>query len=81
MVRDRHGKYYLPVDKNKNISKTNGGGSKKRGTTTWDAVRILQGPNNPQIDITEFTFATSKGTKTMFRSIWGHRLRVIIIMT
>ena len=66
MVRNRHGKYYLPVDKNKNFSRANGSvgnqAGKKPGFTTWAAVRIMQGPNNPRIDITDFTFATSKGT-------------------
>ena len=65
MVRNRHGKYYLPVDKSKNFSRTNGSvgnqAGKKPGFTTWNAVRILQGPWNPQIDITDFTFATSMG--------------------
>ena len=61
-VIERGGKYYLPVVPNENISQANGGGSKMSGTTTWNAVRILQGPKKPRIDITDFTFANRKGS-------------------
>ena len=62
-VIERGGKYYLPVDPSENISKANGSVDqthKKPGTTTWNAVRIIQGPGHPQIDITDFTFANRK---------------------
>ena len=61
-VIERGGKYYLPVNPDENISQANGGGSKMSGTTTWNAVRILQGPKKPRIDITDFTFANRKGS-------------------
>ena len=64
-VIERGGKYYLPVKTSENISQANGSDDKthkKPGTTTWNAVRILQGPARPQIDITDFTFANRKGT-------------------
>ena len=64
-VTERGGKYYLPVDPNENISKANGSADnigKKPGTTTWNAVRIIQGPERPQIDITDFTFANREGS-------------------
>ena len=63
-VIERDGKYYLPVDQTENISQANGNAgetTKMRGTTTWNAVRIIQGPGNPQIDITDFTYANRKG--------------------
>ena len=61
-VIERDGKYYLPLNPDENISQANGGGSKMSGTTTWNAVRILQGPKKPRIDITDFTFAKRKGS-------------------
>ena len=64
-VIERGGKYYQLVDPNENISKANGSADnigKRRGTTTWNAVRIIQGPVRPQIDITDFTFANRKGS-------------------
>ena len=61
-VIDRGGKYYLPLNPDENISQANGGSGKMSGTTTWNAVRILQGPKKPQIDITDFTFANRKGS-------------------
>ena len=35
---------------------------KMPGTTTWNAVRIVQGPTKPQIDITDFTYANREGS-------------------
>ena len=64
-VIERGGKYYLPVDSSENISQANGSvdqTNKKPGTTTWNAVRIIQGPERAQIDITDFTFANRKGS-------------------
>ena len=61
----RDGKYYLPVDPTQNISQANGSWDKVHkmpGTTTWSAVRIIQGPSKPQIDITDFTYANRKGS-------------------
>ena len=71
-VIERDGKYYLPVDPTKNISKANGSEDKTNkmpGTTTWNAVRIIQGPANPQIDITDFTYANRKGPSDL--NIWS----------
>jgi len=61
-VIERGGKYFLPVDRSENISQANGSADnyKMPGTTTWNAVRIIQGPGHPQIDITDFTFANRK---------------------
>ena len=62
-VIERGGKYYLPVAPSENISQANGNADKIGkipGTTTWNAVRIIQGPVRPQIDITDFTFAKRK---------------------
>ena len=64
-VIERGGKYYLHVDPSENISQANGSDDKTHkmpGTTTWNAVRIIQGPERPQIDITDFTFANRKGS-------------------
>ena len=58
------GKYYLPVNSDENISQANGHEDKVHkipGTTTWEAVRIIQGSDSVRIDINDFTFATSKG--------------------
>ena len=79
-VRERHGKYYLDI-RNKNYSRANGGTPpngdvKNPGYTRWDAVRILQGPNSALIDITDFTFAESKGQSNFeFSHISRLRLR------
>ena len=61
-VIERGGKYYLPVDPSENISQANGSAdnNKMPGTTTWNAVRIIQGARRPKIDITDFTFANRK---------------------
>ena len=62
-VIDRGGKYYLPVEPSENISQANGSVDKTEkmpGTTTWNAVRIIQGARRPKIDITDFTFANRK---------------------
>ena len=74
-VLEHCGKYYLPVDSAENVSQANGSkllpsylqllsindeNEKIPGTTTWEAVRIIQGPANVQIDITDFAFSTSK---------------------
>ena len=41
-VTEYDGKFYLRLDRNKNISRANGSadGNKKPGITKWDAVRI-----------------------------------------
>ena len=41
-VTEYDGKFYLRLDRNKNISRANGSGDgvKKPGITKWDAVRI-----------------------------------------
>ena len=60
------GKYYLPVNSDENISQANGhkdGELKIPGTTTWEAVRVIQGSESVLLDINDFTFATSKGLK------------------
>ena len=61
-VIERGGKYYLPLNPTENISQANGSvnNDKMPGTTTWSAVRIIQGPRRPKIDITDFTFANRK---------------------
>ena len=41
-VYEHQGKYYLPVIPSSNISRANGGQGKLKGTTIWDAVRIIQ---------------------------------------
>jgi len=45
------GKYYLPLIPSANISKANGGAGtgKLKGTTTWNAIRIIQLDDGPSL--------------------------------
>ena len=48
-VYEHQGKYYLPVIPSHNISRANGGQGKLKGTTIWDAVRIIQHDDGPYL--------------------------------
>ena len=48
-VYEHQGKYYLPVIPASNISRANGGQGKLKGTTIWDAVRIIQRDDGPYL--------------------------------
>ena len=62
LVFIQDGKYYLPVNPEENVSIAGNAPhwiNTDPGRTTWEAVRIVQGPNSPQIHITDFTYSES----------------------